>query len=124
MPDTLSSARYARFWWDFADELFGKTVVSISPEINGNARELSDDVIFAVRGIYSSYSSLADAYTSLADIVYSADRDGIFYESYSREWTEIERVEGLVSSSSSTYRTAITEQADATCAAKFPELHQ
>jgi|AntAceMinimDraft_12_1070368.scaffolds.fasta_scaffold14693_1 serine/threonine protein kinase len=122
---TIAHSLYAERHRELAEDMLADMVFSISPEVNGNARELSDDVIFAVRETYSSYSLLADAYSALARTVATDYRyDGSYGELYSREWEQIDRSYPLFTSASHHMAEEVREQALAACNAKFPELQQ
>jgi len=125
LGSTIAHSVYAQRHRDLAEDLYVEMALSFSPGVNGNDREMSDDVIFAVSDTYSAYSLVADAYSALAQTVATDYRyDGSYGELYSREWEQIDRSYPLFTSASHHMAEEVREQALAACNAKFPELQQ
>jgi len=67
MPETLSHASYRSRLSGLSEQMFISQLNSVSPEQNGNASQLSEEVILAVRDVYTTHYDLLDTVQWVGD---------------------------------------------------------
>lgn len=123
MPQTLSHASYRSRLSGLSEQMFLNQLSSVSPERNGNASQLSEQIILAVRDVYTTHYDLLDTVQWVGDTMVREPRyEGNYDELYSREFLLWGAAETSLAQATSRLRAEITSQAEFVCSADFPEL--
>jgi hypothetical protein len=123
MPSTLSHASYRSRLQKLADGMFDRQLGAGNPETNGNASELSDSVVLAVRDLYDAHFDLIEIVELVGNTMVNQPRyDGTYDNLYQREFALWTNGEMLLNRATTGVTKAIGDQAEFGCYSQFPEL--
>ena len=123
MPNTLSHASFRSRLQKLADGMFDRQLGAGNPENNGNASELSDSVVLAVRDLYDAHFDLIEIVELVGNTMVNQPRyDGTYDNLYQREFALWTNGEMLLNRATTGVTNAIGDQAEFGCYSQFPEL--
>lgn len=123
MPQTLSAESYRSRLYGLSGAMFDRHVGATSPEVNGNASQVSEDIVLSVRELYGAHFDLMDLVEWVGDTMVSQPRGyGFWHEMYSREFAVWGVGEQSLRSAHSRLIEDIEAQAEYVCYPQFPEL--
>jgi hypothetical protein len=122
MPNTLSHSSYRSYLQKLADGMFDRQLGAANPETSGNASELSDSIILAVRDLYDAHFDLIEIVELVGNTMVNQPRYGTYDDLYQREFALWANGETSLNRATTGVTAAIGEQAEFLCYSQFPEL--